>query len=255
MDIAERRRYDAGMIATVLLPMATVVLVHSPFLGPTSLRPLADELAVRGHPTLLPDLRGTVVDAPVHKRLIGAFEAAVRQLDPAGSWVLVGHSGAGPLLPALADAAGNAVAALVYLDAGLPTPAGSWRDAAPAELSDELLSRARGARLPGWHRWFDPDPLAELVPDPKLRAAIADEEPEVAVAFLTEPRPSIDWPGPSGYLQLSPAYAAVADEARALGWPVRRLDCHHLAAATDPNRVANALTFMIEGRLVRSQPD
>ncbi|SDC66411.1 hypothetical protein [Actinokineospora iranica] len=218
----------------------TAVLVHSPFLGPASLRPLADELAALGHPTLVLDLLPSVVTPPVHQRLIGAFADAMSDTAVTGPLMLVGHSGAGPLLPAFADELED-VRGLLYLDAGLPTPGKSWRDTAPAKLYERLRERSRDGQLPRWHHWFDTDPLPELVADAALRAEIADEAPEVPLAFLSEPRPSVEWDGPAGYVALSAAHRDDLAAARALGWPARELDTHHLACATDPKPVAVAV--------------
>jgi hypothetical protein len=219
----------------------TAVLVHSPFLGPASLRPLADALAAHGHPALLLDLRPSVVAPPVHQVLLGAFADAMSEEDLSGEVVLIGHSGAGPLLPAFADALEDTVTGLVFVDAGLPTPGRSWRDTVPAELYTQLKGMSREGQLPRWQRWFDPDPLPRLVPDADLRAEIADEAPEVPVAFLKEPRPDVEWNGPAGYVELSEAYVSDADEAEARGWPVRRIGSHHLAPASDPEPVARAV--------------
>jgi pimeloyl-ACP methyl ester carboxylesterase len=221
--------------------LATAVLVHSPFLGPASLRPLADALAAEGHPAVLLDLRPSVVAPPVHQVLVGAFADAIGDTELTGPVVLVGHSGAGPLLPAFADALEDLVAGLVFLDAGLPTPGRSWRDTVPPEPYLALRDRSRDGLLPHWHRWFEDDPLTGLVADPELRAEIADEAPEVPLAFLKEARPDLEWEGPCGYVMLSAAYTADADEARSRGWPVRRLTLHHLAPATDPEPVAAAV--------------
>src|SRR4051812_4506928 len=120
----------------------TAVLVHSPFLGPASLRPLADALAAHGHPAeellagssidvVLLDLRPSVVSAPVHQVLVGAFADAVGEEELAGQVVLIGHSGAGPLLPAFADALEDTVTGLVFLEAGLPTRGRGGRDPGP----------------------------------------------------------------------------------------------------------------------------
>jgi pimeloyl-ACP methyl ester carboxylesterase len=236
----------------------TVVLVHSPFLGPTSLRPLADALAARGTPAVLLDLRVTVAAAPVHARMIGSFADALHEAlsetadadspetdDLTESLVLVGHSGAGPLLPAFADALDEPVVGLVFLDAGLPTPGLSWRDTAPPELYEDMRARSREGLMPAWPYWFSPDPLPRLIPDTVLRAQIAEEAPEVPVAFLKEARPSVGWSGPAAYLQLSGAYDRDMAAARRRGWPVRRLDSNHLAAATEPDLVADALLRLL----------
>lgn len=228
------------MMICVALP-PTIVLVHSPFLGPSSLRPLADALGERGRSTVLLDLRMTVAAAPVHARLLGAFTDAMSDAGLSEPTVLVGHSGAGPLLPAFADVLDEPVAALVFMDAGLPTPDRSWRDTVAPELYRSFRERSRDGLLPRWHTWFDPDLLTNLVTDSTLRASIIDETPEVPLAFLKELRPSVDWSGPAGYLALSEAYADDVAQARARGWPVRQLAAHHLAAATDPGLVADAL--------------
>lgn len=219
----------------------TAVLVHSPFLGPASLRPLADALAALGHPAVLLDLRPSVVAPPVHQVLLGAFADAMSEELLDGPVVLIGHSGAGPLLPAFADSLEDAVSGLVFVDAGLPTPGRSWRDTVPASLYAELRALTREGQLPRWQRWFDPDPLEILVTDAELRAEIADEAPEVPIAFLKEERPEVEWTGPAGYVLLSEPYEADAASAQERGWPVRRLATHHLAPATDPEPVAQAI--------------
>lgn len=219
----------------------TAVLAHSPFLGPASLRPLADALVSHGHPAVLLDLRPSVVAPPVHQVLLGAFADAMSEEQLTGDVVLIGHSGAGPLLPAFADALEEPVAGLVFVDAGLPTPGRSWRDTVPPALYSQLKGMSRESQLPRWQRWFTPDPLAQLIPDEELRSEIADEAPEVPVAFLKEPRPDVEWTGPAGYVALSEPYAADAEAAEALGWPVRRLASSHLAPAADPEPVAVAV--------------
>ncbi|GAA3866913.1 hypothetical protein GCM10022243_36040 [Saccharothrix violaceirubra] len=224
---------------------ATAVLVHSPYLGPASLRPLAGALAALGHPVLLLDLRVTVNAAPVHQRLIGSFADAVEDSLVEGELVLVGHSGAGPLLPAFADALETPVTGLVYLDADLPTPGRSWRDDASVAEMNRLKSISRDGLMPRWDLWFAPEVLAAMVPDVRQLEEIAGEAPEVALAFLKEQRPSVEWSGPSTYVRLSAAYADAAAKARAAGWPVVELDTHHLAAATAPDEVAAALVRVL----------
>ena len=223
----------------------TVVLVHSPFLGPASVRPLAEALIARGVPAEAPNVQPGYLAPPVHQRLIGGFIDAIDALELPGRLVLAGHSGAGPLLPAYADALEEAVAGLVYLDAGLPTPGRSWRDAAPPELYRQLRDQSRDGLLPPWRHWFDEQTLPALIPDPALRAEVAEEAVKVPLAFLKEARPDVEWPGPSGYLLLGDAYQEEAKAARGQGWPVRELALHHLAPASDPDPVAEALADLL----------
>jgi hypothetical protein len=111
----------------------------------------------------------------------------------------------------------------------------------PADLYNQLRERSRDGQLPRWHRWFDDDPLLDLVADEELRAEIADEAPEVPLAFLKEPRPTVEWEGTSSYVALSAAYAGELARAEELGWATRRVEAHHLAAATNPAPVAVAI--------------
>ena len=232
------------MMIRVAEPPA-IVLLHSPFLGPSTLRPLADELAARGRSTVLLDLRMTVAAPPVHARLIGGFADALGDAGLAGPLVLAGHSGAGPLLPGFADVLDETVAALLFVDAGLPTPGRSWRDTVAPGLYRQLRDQSRDGLLPRWHEWFDPALLDELVPDDTMRAAITDEAQEVPLAFLKEERPSVEWTGPAAYLSLSEAYPHDVAAAREHGWPVRELHSNHLAPVTAPALVAAAMLDLL----------
>ena len=229
--------------AAIITPMVTVVLMHSPFLGPSSMRPLADELASDGVAVLLVDLQMTVNEAPVHQRLMGAFADALDDAGVAGPLVLVGHSGAGPLLPGFADALERDVAGLVFLDSDLPTPGRAWRETVDPVLVSQVKASVRDGKLPRWDRWFSEDPL-RLVPA-GLREEMRDEAPEVPWEFLKEQRPSVEWSGACGYVLLSPVYENAARKAEELGWPVERVESHHLAAATSPSAVAAALKSVI----------
>jgi hypothetical protein len=106
-----------------------------------------------------------------------------------------------------------------------------------------VKATVRDGKLPRWDRWFDTDPLT-LVPA-GLREEMRDEAPEVAWEFLKETRPVVEWTGPCGYVLLSAVYESEADRAEDLGWPVERLESHHLAAATSPSSVAAALKAVL----------
>ncbi|MEU0879030.1 alpha/beta fold hydrolase [Lentzea sp. NPDC005914] len=223
--------------------MVTVVLMHSPFLGPSSMRPLADELASDGVAVLLVDLQMTINEAPVHQRLIGAFADALEDSGVTGPVILVGHSGAGPLLPGFAYALEIDVAGLVFLDSDLPTPGRSWRETVDPALVNQVKASVRDGKLPRWDRWFPEDPL-RLVPS-ELREEMRDEAPQVPWEFLKEQRPTVEWTGACGYVLLSAVYEDQAAKAEALGWPVERVESHHLAAATSPSAVAAAVKAVV----------
>jgi len=216
------------------------VLVHSLLVGPATWRPTAAALRARGHATVVPALPA---EPPLWPRARDAVAQAAADLD--GPLVLAGHSGAGLLLPALAEALPRPPAAALFVDAFLPQPAGR-----AALVEDEQRRRLRALSddrgvLPPWHAWFGEDAMAELVPDPDLRAELEAEMPglplDALAAAVPVPAGWID--GPCGYLLLSPEpYAPAAAQARERGWPVAELPGrHHLSIATDPDAVADAL--------------
>lgn len=222
-----------------------LVLVHSPYLGPGSWQPTADQLRALGWPVDLPDLRRFVRDRPCSSSFIAAAGAAIERA-PSEQSIVIAHSRAGALLPAIASTQPRAdVAALLYVDAVLPTPGRSWADEAPPERVASMRQLGRDGSLPRWSEWWDDHVLEQLIPDAPVRAGLLDEQPRVPTAFLDEPMPLDDWHGPSGYLQLSSAYATFAQDARARGWPVEERALDHLATVTAPADVAAAIQALL----------
>lgn len=166
-----------------------------------------------------------------------------------GPAIVVAHSGAGALIPAL-EAASGGVGGVILADAILPHPGRSWFDTAPAELAASLRAGADFGELPSWDRWWPPGALERLVPDEGLRAALVDELEPLPLGYFEEPAPAATLSAPAAYLQLSGAYDAEARIAGRQGWPVVRLTLHHLAMLTHVAAVATA----IEGLAARLEP-
>jgi len=160
------------------------------------------------------------------------------QVDDA-PWIAVLHSGAGGFAPSIA-AASQRLAGLFFVDAVLPATGRSWLQTAPAALSARLARLATDGLLAPWNRWFEPDPTLRLLPDPASREAFVRDLPRVPFAFLEAVCPDHrQWARlPAAYLRLSEAYEAEATQAELRGWPVRRTRLHHLAMASDPDKVA-----------------
>lgn len=218
------------------------VLVHSPLVGPRTWAGVAEELRGRGHLAYVPSLLDVLDGPPPYYPAFA--RAAAAPVDPSGGpVVLVAHSGAGALLPSVADALSVPVAAAVLVDAILPHPGQSWFSSAPAEIADQLRGLRDGDRLPPWHEWFPPDALAALVPDERLREAFVAELRPLPFAYFEEPAPrSESWPpAVRRYLRLSEAYAGAAADAASSGWRVDHLRSHHLAPVTAPAAVADRL--------------
>jgi hypothetical protein len=227
-----------------------LLLVHSPLTGPQTWDTVAPYLAEPGRPVVVPDLTATVAAGPPYCQRQIELIARGAEGQPA---VLVGHSGAGPLLAAAGALAGR-VEGYVFVDARLPRPGKAWTETAPPDLVARLREMA-GAEgwLPPWPQWWGEEAMAELVPDPAARARFAAGCPPLPMAMFEETYPPAPgWPeGPEGpaapcaYLQLSEAYEAEAARAADLGWPVARLTSHHLAPLTDPAGVAAAVRHLL----------
>jgi len=223
------------------------VLVHSPLVGPATMWPLADELVARGHRTIVPELRA-VSDAspPRWRAAVTAVADAVAAADER-EVVLVGHSGAGPLLPAISAHLRAESRAFVFVDAGLPPPSGV-APLAPPEFLAYLRTLTREDRLPPWSQWWPPDEMSALVPDEVMRQRIEAELPRLPLAYFEE-RAAVPngWDlRPAAYLRLSLPYEPAAATAEERGWPVRRIDAGHLHTVVDPAEVADLIFQLIE---------
>jgi hypothetical protein len=115
-----------------MAPMPMLVSLHSPLVGPLTWQPAAASLRAAGYHVAVPSLTGVVdTGPPYYRKLAGRVAETIRQANPARAVVLIGHSGAGALLPAAADATGTPVAAAMFVDAILPHPGVVWFDTAP----------------------------------------------------------------------------------------------------------------------------
>jgi hypothetical protein len=222
-----------------------LLLVHSPLVGRATWDLVATGLAGRGYPVGVPDLAGTVAAGPPYCSRQAEVIASGASGQPV---ILIGHSGAGPLLAA-AGAIIEQVRGYVFVDAGLPTPGQSWMDTVPLDLAAPLreMADAQGW-LPPWPHWWGEEALAELIPDPEVRRNFAAGCPRLPLAMFEEVHPPVPrWPdAPAAYLQLSEAYADQAAKARELGWPVTQRVSHHLAPLTDPGLVIESLRGLLD---------
>lgn len=230
--------------------MPTVLaLVHSPLVGPITWSLVAEELKRRHVETVVPVL----VDddrrqAPYWQQHVDAVTRALVPILRDRALVLVGHSGAGALLPAIADATDQTVAAYLFVDAGIPTDGLSRLEAMAIEdpeFARELEQHlAAGGDFPEWSE----EDLEPLVPDQQLRHQLVSELYPRSFAFFTEPIPVfVGWPdAPCGYLKFSAAYDAPAIRAREAGWRCLDLPAGHFHMLVDPVAVAAALLDLLD---------
>ena len=226
-----------------------IVLIHSPLVGPITWSRVAHEL--RGlqvdaiTPTLVDEERRL---APYWEQHVDSVTRELNAVPRDIELVLIGHSGAGALLPAIGKATGHLVAAYIFVDAGIPIDGLSRLELMAGEDPDFAQSLvqhlAAGGEFPDWS---DVD-LASIVPDPLLRHELVVELRPRTLDFFSEPIPVFDrWPdAPCGYLQFSSAYDAPARRAREAGWHHSEINAGHFHMLVDPPAVADALLALIQ---------
>lgn len=227
----------------------TLVLVHSPLVGPSSWQPVAGELRARGHATIVPSATGVFEGAaPYYPRLATAIANEIDRHDDARRIVLVGHSGAGALLPAVANATAATVVGTIFVDALLPHPGLSWFDTAPAEIGEQLRGLAQDGLLPPWNEWFPPGTVEELLPDPAMLDRFREELPRLPLSYFEELAPEFPelLPSRGAYLRLSDAYSDEARQAEKEGWRVAHHPAHHLAVIAEPQEISAAIEELID---------
>lgn len=216
--------------------VATFVLVHSPVTGPATWRWAAECLTAGGHAAAV-----VAVPSEITARGWEAFaDGAAAQVRSFDRPVLAGHSGAGLLLPQIADRA--EAGGLIFVDSDVPPESGE-AVLMPDEILTDLRGLASGGLLPPWSEWFGPEVMAELVPDEGRRAIVTAELPRIPLAYFEARVPAPPgWTGtPCGYVLLSEGYASEAGTAADRGWPVERLSGGHLDLVTRPAAVTAAM--------------
>ncbi|HKR90040.1 MAG TPA: hypothetical protein VJS38_17875 [Phenylobacterium sp.] len=218
---------------------ARLILLHSPLLGSYSLRATASELAALG----------LAAEAPAWPKLSSVGEgyypalarAMAATIDGGGPVVLVPHSGAGALVPAVAAHLRAPVAGVIFLDSVLPHPGRSWLDTAPPETREALRAGAQMGQLPPWDDWWPPGALEKLVPETSVRQALVEELEPLPLAYFEEAAPPAELAAPAAYLQLSNGYADEMRAAGRMGWPNISLPLNHLGPLSHPKAVAMAV--------------
>ncbi len=223
--------------------MTHFLLVHSPLVGPSTWSPVRDELVLHGHEVTVPSL----VDAALSGAWQPCVDAVLAAVDSAAPpAIVVGHSGAGLLLPHVASRLRPSPARLVFVDAGVP-PGNGAVPALPRTLLEQVRARARSGRAPKWSEWWGPHAMTTLIPDSELRRTVVEEIPALPVSYFEQRVPVPDgWRrADGGYVLLSEAYREDARAAEALGWPVIDLAGGHLDIVTRPVTVTSALLDVV----------
>ena len=213
-------------------------LLHSPLVGPTTWRWVAAALRAVGHDAEVPDLR----DAAMTGTPEALIAEAVAAIPPGWSTpIVVGHSGAGFIVPSVAERLGARSARIVFVDAGLPPCEGQATPS--ADFLDQLRTLAIEGRLPKWSTWWGEGVMEVLVPAADRRAELEAEMPEIPLAFYESPlEVPVGWcETPGSFLLLSESYRDDADRARALGWPTIEHLGSHLDIVNDAGAISHEL--------------
>jgi hypothetical protein len=217
------------------------VLIPSPLVGPGTFEPLRAELAALGHDASV--VQGELPVGPPYWR---GWATSIRESLPTGPAVLVGHSGAGPVLDLVADGDAN-VTTVIGLDASLIEP------------GTRLLDKFDDARLAspevqeGFTRGVFPNPWRSPALWQRVDIALPDAERyaadsrELPLDWYRESLPIASTNAPHGYLAFvpNPFYAPIAQRCRERGWPVRELPGMHFHFLVNPVEVADALVAMV----------
>jgi hypothetical protein len=219
------------------------ILVHSPLVGPFTWALVAGELRQRETQALVPALRTPQVAAgPYWKRHAGAVAEAVAAVPGSPPPILIAHSGAGVLLPAIRLALDRPVAGYIFVDAALPQHGKSRLDLFDdPEAVQGFRQSARSGLLPLWTG----EDLREVIPDDDIRRRFVADLRPLPLAAYEEPIPVFaGWPdAPCAYLRFgsNPAYAAPARQAQEMGWAYEELPGEHFHMLVDPAAVTGAI--------------
>lgn len=231
-----------------MAPDLLLVLIHSPFLTPDSWKAVAGEMTPE-HQVIVPSLMRALHSGPPYwKHQATLVRESLEGVAGGKPALLVGHSGAGALLPLIASEIEQPVGGYVFVDAGLPEGHGSWLEAAPEALAGHLRSIAVDGWVPPWSEWWEDVDLARELPEDRLRADFRAGLQPLPLVMFEEPRPETPgWPdAPCAYLQLSDGYSVEAAQARQRGWPTTVLALTHMALLTNPNTVALNISDLIK---------
>ncbi len=231
-----------------------VVLLHSPLVGPLTWAPVSRELRQRSIDTVLPVLMDqSSSDVPYWVQHAAAVARRLEPLPPDTGLILVGHSGAGPLLPAIGAFSSHPIAGYIFVDASLPHPGQSHLQDLEADDPDFGADVRNDLEAGGsFPQWTDED-LREIIPDEGLRRGILAELHPRNLAFFKVPLPHCEnWPdAPCAYVRFSEAYDQPAEQARERSWPYRGFDAGHFHMLEDAVAVTEAMFQLMASILCR----
>ncbi|HET6909331.1 MAG TPA: hypothetical protein VFH54_08345 [Mycobacteriales bacterium] len=216
-----------------------IALLASPLLGPASWEPVHETLKSRGWDSVIAAHSGT---APSSAAVVIA--SFIEAIAPADEWILVPHSNAGLLAPAVAR--NRQVKAVVYVDARLPEP-GAHPMSPPSSLEFLAQHVSGDGRLAAWNQWWSGG-ISRLFPTPESERRCTAEMRRLPIDYFKDSVDGTGWADvPSAYLAFGEVYAPERERARALGLTVATIvGAEHLHMLVDPAAVAGSIEQLVE---------
>jgi len=226
----------------------TYVLIHSPLVGGLTWALVANKMRERGLQVVVPLLKDSPdSNEPYWKQHTESAVQALAGIPKEQPVILVGHSGAGPLLPAIRESLPNPIHAYIFVDAGIASDGASRLDLMKSEdlewakdLQEEL---EHGEHFPNWIS----DDLRTIIPDVKLRDQLVAEIRPRRLDFFSEPIPVFNgWPdAPCIYIKFSDAYQKYAAYAMNSGWQTHVLNAGHFHMLVDVPAVTDMIVDVV----------
>jgi hypothetical protein len=220
------------------------VLIHSPLVGALTWKLVAQQMQQRNLDVIVPTLADQFTSKqPYWKQHTESVFQELSHIPRSQSVTLVGHSGAGPLLPVIRQLLAHPVSAYVFVDASVPQNGASRLDLMKAEdpswAEDFQEELEHGSRYPTWNF----NDLSEVIPDETLRRQMIAEIQPRGLSFFTESIPVFSgWPdAPCIYIRFSAPYQKVAARAKEDGWRVYESEAGHFHMLVDATTVTDLI--------------
>ncbi|HEV2952929.1 MAG TPA: hypothetical protein VG015_02430 [Candidatus Dormibacteraeota bacterium] len=220
--------------------MSTLVLIHSPLVGPMTWEAVASELEIMGPKVIvvsLPDSRR--LKPPYGPAFATAVADSMSHLPASESVILVGHSNSGLRLATYGQAATRKVDGYILVDSGIP-----GQSADPEALAIARRQATKG-QVPSW----SDEVLRFEIASDLLRATFGAQLPSAwpLALFEEEIQKVKGWPdAPCGYLELTDQYPDSVDYAYDQDWALAEAPGTHFEMLNSPATVAEALLDLLD---------
>lgn len=229
----------------------TYVLIPSPLVGPFTwelVQQVMKEQNLRVVVFTLFDDPNSAL--PYWQQHAESVAQSLAQIPPEQKIILVAHSGAGLLLPAIRQKL-TSIYAYVFVDAGIPRDGLSRLDLMKLEdphwAEQFHQSLLQGEQFPTWSE----DDLKEIIPDGETRRKLVAEIRPRSLPFFVEAIPVLaGWPdAPCIYIKFSASYEWDAMQSKQAGWPVYEMDAGHFHMLVDSTAIADLLVKTVHNLL------